>query len=320
MGSKSSDAGINALKDSQSSLLGLATPDIEQQKLYLEHPELVGKLTPDMEQSIIMEKSKMEGLSSDPRLASAQRMALESLVKTSASGLTEADLASLREARNQVSGQEKARQDAIMQNMAERGMGGSGAEIASRLISSQGAEQTQAEASDRAVQDAFKRQLEAMSQSGQLASNIRGQEWGEKSDVAKAEDVVNQYNTQNAINQQQRNVNATNQAQAMNLAEKQRIADQGTALSNQQQQYNKELLQKQFENEFAKRKVASGLAPAISQAESEKQAANAGVWNNIVQGGATIGGSLIAGPAGAAIGSQVGRMASQYTPTKKQSY
>jgi len=293
MGSNSADAGVSALKDSQSSLLGLATPDIEQQKLYLEHPELVGTLTPEMEQSIILEKSKMEGLSSDPRLASTQRMALESLVKTGTSGLTEADLASLREARNQVSGQEKARQDAIMQNMAERGMGGSGAEIASRLMSSQNAEQTQAEASDRAVQDAFKRQLEAMSQSGQLASNIRGQEWGEKSDVAKAEDVVNQYNTQNAINQQQRNVNASNQAQATNLAEKQRIADQGTTLSNQQQQYNKELLQKQFENEFKKRQAAAGLAPSISQAYSAEGQSNAGVTGAVIGGGAKIAGALI---------------------------
>jgi len=91
-----------------------------------------------------------------------------------------------------------------------------------------------------------------------LGGQMRSQEFGEKSDVAKAKDAIEQFNLQQRAGVQQRNIGGLNEAQLRNLQEKQRISDSATNIRNQQQQYNKQLLQQQYENQMAKAKALSG--------------------------------------------------------------
>src|SRR5690606_10901263 len=122
-------------------------------------------------------------------------------------------------------------------------MGGSGMELAARLQSAQSSADRQSQESDRLMQIAQQRALDAMSQAGNLATGMRSQSFGEQSDIARARDLINQFNVQNQQNVHQRNVANTNQANLRNLQERQRLSEAGTAIKNAQQQYNKELQQ-----------------------------------------------------------------------------
>ena len=53
--------------------------------------------------------------------------------------------------------------------------------------------------------------------------------------MARAKDIVNQFNTQNRTQVQQRNVSAQNQARLRNLQEQQRISEAKAAQQNYQQ-------------------------------------------------------------------------------------
>lgn len=233
-------------------LNSIQLPDVEKQKLLLELPQIVGTYNPQLEQTYQLNPSAMEGVSTDPQLAQAQMNALQELQNIGQTGLTAVDEQALDQIRRQVSQEDQARQASILQNMAERGVAGSGMELAAKLKSSQ-------TAADRASQEGMKqaalalqRRMEAVGAAGTLGGQMRGQEFGEKSDIAKAKDIFQQFNVQNQQAVQQRNTASQNMAQAQNLSEQQRVADQQAQLRNQQQQYNKQLDQQRYENELAK--------------------------------------------------------------------
>ncbi len=262
----------------------LQIPDIEKQKLLLELPQLVGEINPEMEQYFQQDPSAMEGIQISPEFQEAQMAALRSLQDMGSEGITASEKAVLNQIRRSTAGEEQARQGAIMQNMAERGVGGSGLELAARLSSSQKAADRASEESDRLAAMAQQRALESISKAGSLAGQVRGQEFGEKSDTARAKDAINQFNTANRQSLESRNVNAEREAQVRNLQEKQRIADQQAALRNQEQQYNKNLVDKRFDQEFQK---ATGVATGKNNLAShlDKSASEAGqMWSQIGTG------------------------------------
>lgn len=233
-------------------LNNIQLPDVEKQKLLLELPQIMGTYNPQLEQTFQLGQSSMEGVSTDPMLQQAQMAALQELQNVGQTGLTAIDQQALDQVRRQVAQEDQARQSAILQNMAERGVGGSGMELAAKLKSSQ-------TAADRASQEgmaqaalALQRRMEAIGAAGALGGQMRGQEFGEKSDIAKAKDIFQQFNVQNQQAVQQRNVASQNMAQAQNLSEQQRVAEAQANLRNQQQQYNKELDQQRYENQLAK--------------------------------------------------------------------
>jgi hypothetical protein len=176
--------------------------------------------------------------------------ALDMLSKMGAEGLTAEDRASLNAARRQVSGDEQARQAAILQNMAQRGVDSGGMELAARLSSSQAAADRAGQQSDNLMAMAQRRMLESLSQAGALGGNIRQQDYGEQSNLAQARDAIAQFNTQQAAATQARNIAARNAAQSTNLQDKQRIADANVATRNAQQQYNRQLPQQTFNNQM----------------------------------------------------------------------
>lgn len=243
------DASRRAAQAGFDAINSLQIPDIEKQKLLLEVPQLMGQYFPEEEVTRVLQESNMGGVSTDPRLAEAQMKALQSLSDIGKTGLTAEDKMNLNALRRDSGAQEQSRQAGILQNMAQRGISGSGIELASRLSSSQAAAQRQSEESDRLAAMAQNRSLQAIASAGQLGGQIRSQEFGEKSDIAKAQDVVNAFNTQNSQQVQARNIAARNQAQQNNLAEKQRIADSTVNLHNAQQAHNKQLEQTNYENQ-----------------------------------------------------------------------
>lgn len=111
------------------------------------------------------------------RATGSQVQALEALRNVyQAGGMDPAAKAGLSEAMTATGAAERGSREALTQNFAMRGAGGSGTELAAQLAGGQGAANRNAQAATRAAGDAHIRALEAMRSSGALGGQIRGQE------------------------------------------------------------------------------------------------------------------------------------------------
>lgn len=284
-----------------------------------------------------MGPTAMEGVRTDPRLAQQQMASLAALQELASNGgLNAQDKANLARLQTEVNTQDRGRRDAIRQNMASRGMGGSGMDLLAQLQSAQAASDQQSQRSMDVAGMAEQRALDAMMQSGQLAGNIRSQGFGEQSQLAQARDAINQFNAQNRNNMNQFNAgqmnnmgqfNAGNQLQTdmanrehatkvgmynadqrqgakqASWGAKQGLQNANVDTANKQKMHNQfEIPQANFQNQAT---VAGGKSGAYAQGVDyyggkSKQKKDA--WGNVIGGGATIAGAYFGGPAGAAAG------------------
>jgi hypothetical protein len=145
--------------------------------------------------------SAYEGAQADPALVTAQRAVLERLMREGATdGLDRSERVGLSQAQQQIGRQERGSREAILQSMAARGMGGSGSELAAALTNQQGSADRSADMGASAAAAARQRQLAALSQSGQLSTTARGQDFGEKATRAGGVDAVNRFNAAARLN------------------------------------------------------------------------------------------------------------------------
>lgn len=290
-------------------------PDLELDPITLERLQSAGVVTPEMIETITQGPSAMEGISTDPRLAQAQMKALENLSQLGEEGLTAVDRAALNEMRRSVETGERGRQGAILQDMAARGMGGSGAELAARLSSSQAATERAASEADRLAAMAQQNRLAALSQAGQLGGQIRGQEFGEKSAIAQAQDAIARFNAANKQQVAAANVGARNLAQQFNLQSEQDRLRYNNEISRLQEMYNKgQIPLSEYNAAVQKAQLASGAYQTEAgrqtglgqQALQQAVGIGQGVDKLIGAGaGAAIGGA-VGGPMGAMTGAQIG--------------
>jgi len=131
-----------------------------------------------------------------------------------------------------------------------------------------------------------------------MSSAMQQQQFGQEADKARAADIINQFNVANAQQVSRENVGSKNQAGLRNLSEQQRLAENAANVRNQQQQFNKGLVQQQFQNQM-------GLAGA-----------KAGIYGNMANQQAQAGANTAAGIAG--IGQGTGTiLAGMLSPSKK---
>lgn len=281
---------------------GLQNPNIDDMQLQLQKLVQQGVLDPAQAQAYLVEQSEMSGVSQDPATRQAQMEALQGLQDiTSSGGLTAIDKAKLGQIGTEEATRSRGAREAILQNAQARGLGGSGIELMSQM-------QNQQEAAGRTSQRdmdvaamAQQRALDALMNQGALSSQIGSQQFSQDAQRAQAADAIAKFNAANQQSNSQYNTSALNQAQAANLAAKQSIANANAATSNQQQQYNKELIQKQFDNDIKKRSGQAGIATTNAQAQGANSQAEANANNALI--GAGIGAA--AGPVGSYFGSKL---------------
>lgn len=291
---KGQDAAKQAAMRALAEYAGINIPTIAEQSLILQNPDLVGLMAPELEQIINMGPSAMEGVSVDPLLEQQQMDSLGLLSEVAKGGLTEADKAASRDIQREVGQNSQARRDAVLQNMAQRGTLGSGMELAAQLDAQQQSANEQSRTSDQLLQAAQARALQAMTQSGNMAGNIRQQQFGEKSDVARAQDAIAQFNAANQQNVGSRNVQSKNAAQEANLAAKQTLENQRAANANAQQQYNKQLYQQQFNNQMNLAQGKSNAHLGVGTAAQNAANQNAQIIGGVGSGLANLAGSYFA--------------------------
>ena len=263
--------------------------------------------------------SAMESVSTDPRLKDQQTASLAALNELATNGgMTAADEANLERVKSEVGQADRGRREAILQNAASRGMGGSGMELLAQLDSSQAATDQAAQRGLDINGMAQARALDAMMKGGQLAGDVRGQDFGEQSAIASAKDTMSKFNASQATNNNQFNTGAVNDvnkfnagnkldvgkynidttkfnaanktdAAKFNIAGKQGVAGANTDTANKGTIYNAGLPQQQFDNQAG---LAGGKAGVYG-----KQADAATAKGNQAQKGWQ---SFIGGAAGAA--------------------
>jgi hypothetical protein len=267
---------------------GVAVPGIEGQRITLQKLVEGGQLTPEALETILQEDSEMKGISVDPRLKTAQMQALDRLSKQGLEGLNLSDRVALDEVRNQVEGDTQARNKAVLQDMAQRGMGGAGAELAMQMQASQsGANRAKLDA-DRLAAMAQQRALEATMNAGRLGGEIRSQDFGEQERIASAQDAINRFNAANRQDVTRYNVQGRNDAQADALQRRRMVSDANADLANKKEIHNKGLIGQDYDRRLNKAtaaaNAATGQASNLLQTAGQTQSAFAGAGQGIAQG------------------------------------
>jgi hypothetical protein len=262
-------------------------PDLSKEIIFKEF-ERVGILTPQLEEDIQLAESEVAQIKEDPALRDKQIQALQQLQQRSQVGLSTEDRAALNQVRNEAQRDSQAKQEQILQQLQSRGMGGSGAELMALLQSAQGAADQAAAGSDAIMSTAQQRALQALSESGRMAGDVRSQDFGVESTRAQALDERNRMLAQNAMARQSSNVNRLNQAQQMNLSEQQRIADTNIQMSNAEKlrQVNEKgaLFDRELGLAQAKAGARTGQAQFLGQQAQQTQNMFAGIGSGIGQG------------------------------------
>lgn len=265
--------------------------------LLLQEFERTGIYTPELEEDLSssMEESAVSKIQEDPELRKAQLDALTSMQSRGKVGLSAEDRAALNQVRNEVQRDAEAKRQQVLQSMQARGMGGSGASLVAQLQAGQDAAELASQQSDSTMAQAQQRALQAIGESSNIASGMRGQDFTANQARAQAIDERNRFLAENSIARQQRNVSSLNDAQRLNLEEQQRIAEINAAQANaevqRQNQAKRDLFQDKFELAQAKANARLGAASAAGQRAQSTAQGIANIGTGIASGLAAYGAS-----------------------------
>lgn len=242
------------MRDNIARLEAIGIPTIEAQKIALEAPELVGLLEAEA-----LGPSRFEEISMDPRLQAAQMAALEDITGIAeAGGMDAVSRLNLEEGLARAAGAEQAR----LQQLREDPTLGQGQRLALQAQAVQGTGQAARDVALQSAAQAQQARMAALGQQANLASGMQQQQLGLAGQKASAADAIAQFNAQQRMG-----------VQAQNLAARQRIAEAGAATRNQQEMYNKGLIQQQFQNQMAKATGVSGGQTALANLYGQQAAA-----------------------------------------------
>lgn len=310
-----SDASNDAkalMKKRLAELESVGMPPDTSLPIILQEFKSQGIITPQLEQQIHAQASKTAQIKEDPQYKQAQNQALQFLQQKSATGLGPEEKAAFNTLRTQVAKESEGKRQQILQNMAARGMSGSGAELAAQLSASQAGDEALSAGGDKLAAEASRNALAAISQSGDLAGKIRGQDFDVASAKARAEDELNRFNTQSDISRQTRNVSGLNDAQIRNLQEKQRLADTNTGMANQEAQRQMAEKANVWRNKLAYSNAKGGIYGEQADQRLKEGAAAAQGWQQmgvgVAQGVAGIGGGIGKSAVAPVAGSSAGNL------------
>lgn len=253
---------------------------------------VIGKMDAAHADTALQSDSNMGGVKTDQNSLGGARAALAQLADIGANkGMTEADRAQFAATMNQANANAAQQRAAQLQQLQMQGNAGTGAELATRLSGVQGTANSNAAAGANLASNAQARALAAIQAGVTGNTNLNSQLFTQDADKAKAQDVVNAFNTSaknamnlsNTANQQQANLsnfntgnqfalanqtagntaaqnNATNQQQSnltnFNMANS--INKDNTGILNQQALMPLNVSNQQFKNALDQQKAATG--------------------------------------------------------------
>lgn len=250
-GGKQDDAAAEAKRLSQQAMElynGVIPPQVKN--LIVEQLTQQGLYTPETADAVELGISQVSGIQEDASLREARKAALSQMGQISRTGFGAQDRAALNKVKNELASSQAAKQAQIQQQMAARGLGGSGSELAMAIANSQAGAQAASEEGDRIAADASNRALTALSNYGNMAGDLRGQDFDVNRAKASAADEFQRFNVNNKQDVSNLNVGNRNKAQQANLEVQQRIADANIANRRQEAVRQEDAKQSRFTNEM----------------------------------------------------------------------
>ena len=301
------------------------TPELASLQVQLDKQVQQGTLTPEQAEVQLLKSNAFNNIQTDPSLGAAQHQALEGLQEVAGQGgMTAIDKARMQDITDEQNATARGRLGAIQSNANERGVGGSGLELASALQNEQSAADRASKQGTDVAANAQARALQALQASGQMASGMEAQQYGEQAQKAGSQNAIDKFNNQTLNANNLYNTQQANAAQQANLGEKQRVADTNVAIGNQQQTHNAAANQTLFDDNAQKAAGEAGIFTGWAnnaQANKDKEiGADQALFGGAVNAGAKAGATAIGGPvAGAAAPSIVPNTASGASdPTKRE--
>jgi len=295
-GQKGRDAAKSHYKKMAADIEALTIPELKE--LALKDPKYLGDIAPLLSKEKFSALDLPEEITTDPRFRQAQMDTMSTLEAVSKEGMTEQDQLNLENIRQRNDRDASASRKAAMQSMAERGMGGAGAELAQSLQAEQATAQNRGMQGLQLAADKRNAAMQAMMQRGQMAGQMRGQEFGEQSANQQARIAREEFNKSMAQDVQQRNVAAERQATYRDMGERQRLEEGDAARRAQEEVYNIGRDERKYQMELDKAKAKHGVASGQAGVSQADAAAKAGQWGAIGQ--AAIGGAKAYGDYSAA--------------------
>lgn len=162
---------------------------------------------PAFEEMIAQEIQRQTEVKADPGVREAQMQALTKMQGiANQGGLDPQAQLAIQQARQSEEQLAKANGQAVQSDFARRGMSGSGAELAAQMAGSQGASNRANMAGMSAAADASQRAMAALSGVGQMAGNIRGQDFSTDDSNRRAAIERDKFNSQLRTAAQQGNI------------------------------------------------------------------------------------------------------------------
>lgn len=255
-------------------LESIGIPSIEAQEIALNNPEYVGDLVAELQGDTALKE-----IATNPQMRQKQMDVLAQLQGLSETGLGTTDRIALDEAEEKATQDDKSRRASILSEMAQRGTLDSGASLASQLQSNQQANQNQLEASRNIAKQAQAGRMNAMNSLAQQAGNLESLDYNRAADTATAQDAIQRFNA-----------STRNQANQYNTTSKQNLANQASSNANQQQMYNKGLIQQDYNNRLGRAQSSIGMNNSNAQNQAQNAlTAGAGKANMYSQIGSGIG-------------------------------
>jgi hypothetical protein len=255
-------------------LESVGIPSVEAQQIALQNPEYVGDLVAEMQGN-----TGLKDIKTDPQLRQNQMKMLAELQGLSETGLGTVDRIALDEAQTEATSADKSRRAAILSQMAQRGTMDSGAALAAQLQSSEAANQQAMQQSQNIAKQSATNRMNAITSLASQSGAMEQRDYGRQADAATAQDAIQKFN-----------VGTRNTTNASNLTNKQNISNAATSNANEQEMYNKGLLQQDYNNRMSKAKSIAGLnSDNAGNQASAALTAGAGKANMFGQVGQALG-------------------------------
>jgi hypothetical protein len=291
-------AGANKLQTLATLVQGMQAPPTIEDITYQQYAapidyELAGTLTPEQ-----LQQTELRNILRNEQARQAQLGVLGEYQDLSQTGLSAIDRAALTEIQNQIATQERGQREAILQNMAQRGLSGSGTELAANLLAGQSAAQRASQMGMDQAAQAQQARLQALGNVAQMGQGLEETDFQRAARQAEASDVINQFNVQNKNVAQAQNLANKQDIMNINRQQQNRIREANTDLVNQaltQNVINKPLAQYGLQTQYASG-VSGGLQnqagmqsqQAMNRLNTQAQLLGAGM-----QTGGTVAGAIL---------------------------
>jgi len=304
LGAKSAEKGRKAANEALEAMKARidAIPIPELQKLALENPKWLGDMFPLLSKEKFEALDLPEEITTDPKFRQAQLDTMDTLKTVSKEGMTADDKLNLERISQRSDRDMASSRKATMQSMAERGMGGAGMELAQNLQADQASSQRRGMEAMQLAADKRKAALGAMMQRGNMATSMRGQEFGEAESNRQARMTREDFNKSLASDVQQRNKFAENQAKLRDLQGKQGLEGLRAGNVNKERIQDREDKLLDYDMQMNKEKLKQGIASDQVSLGREGAAAESKAWGSLANAASQGIGGWAQGEASSAAG------------------